>query len=142
MAEKREDGSTRAEGARKGPMELVGDAFDHVTELIRKELDLFRAELQENTNKAFAAVGMIVAGVVLMLVALNVLAGAFVGWLTEAGIGPGWSALIVFGVLAVIALILIMSGRSSLKAASLAPSRTMKNVRRDANVLREETTHG
>lgn len=142
MAEKREDGSSRAENTRTGPMGLVGDAFDHVTELFRKELDLFRAELQENTNKAFAAVGMIVAGVVVILVALNVLAGAFVGWLTAAGIGPGWSALIVFGVLALIGIILLMTGRSNLRAASLAPTRTMKNVRQDASTIKEATTHG
>lgn len=142
MPDRRADEPTNADNGRTGPMGLVAEAFDRANDLFRKELDLFRAELQENSNKAFAAVGMIMAGVVLILVALNVLAGALVGWLTAAGIGPGWSALIVFAAFAVIALILIMSGRSSLKAASLAPSRTMKNVRRDANVLREETTHG
>lgn len=125
-----------------GPMGLVGDAFDQASDLFRKELDLFRAELQENTNKAFGAISMIVAGVVVILVALNVLAGAFVGWLTAAGIGPGLSAVIVFAILAALALILIVSGRSRLSAASLAPTRTMKNVRRDASMLGEDTTRG
>lgn len=142
MSDNYEGGATRTESARTGPIGLVGDAFEHVTQLLRKELDLFRAELQENTNKAFAALGMIVAGIVVMLVALNVLAGAFVGWLAEAGISPGWAAVIVFAVLAVIAIVLLMTGRNKLKAARLAPTRTAENVRRDASTLREATHNG
>ncbi|MGP1355254.1 phage holin family protein [Roseicyclus sp.] len=142
MADRYDEDLHRREQARTGPLGLVGDALEHVTALVRKELDLFRAELQENTNKAFAAVGMIIGGVVLLLVALNVLAAAFVAWLTAAGISAGWSSLIVFGVLAVIALILLLTGRSNLRAASLAPTRTTKNLRRDAQTLKEATQNG
>jgi uncharacterized membrane protein YqjE len=142
MADRYEDDPRRSEQGRSGPLGLVGDALEHVTALVRKELDLFRAELQENTNKAFAAVGMMIGGVVFLLVALNVLAAAFVAWLTEAGISAGWASLIVFGVLAVIALILLLTGRSNLRAASLAPTRTTKNLRRDAQTLKEATQNG
>ncbi|MDG4650059.1 phage holin family protein [Roseibacterium sp. SDUM158017] len=137
MAATTDDGPRKAEGAQTSALGLVGDVFEHVTDLVRKELDLFRAELQENVDKAFAAIGMIVAGVVLMLVALNVLAGAAVAWLAGNGIAPGWAALIVFGALAVIALILLLVGRNNLRFASLAPSRSVRNVRRDAQTLRE-----
>lgn len=134
--------TTREEPGATGAMGLVGDAVDHVTELFRKELDLFRAELQESVNKAAAGIGMMVAGIVLCLVALNVLAGAGVAWLAENDVSPGWAALIVFGVLAVIALILFVAGRSNLRAASLAPTRTVRSVRRDANMLKEATNNG
>jgi uncharacterized membrane protein len=109
----------------------------HATGMVRGELDLFRAEMQRSLNQAVAAIGMIATGAVLLLVSLNVFAAAFVAWLTEAGVGPGWSALIVGGVLAIIAVILVITGKNKLKLVNLAPTRTVKNVQRDAATLKE-----
>lgn len=121
---------------------LVSDALSHVTGLVRGEIDLVRAEVQENMNRAAAAIGMLVAAVVLLLVALNVLAAAVAAWLTETGMDAGWAALIVGGTLALIGVILAVKGKNDLKLASLAPTRTAKNVQRDAQALREGATHG
>ena len=52
--------------------------------LLRGEFDLFRAEMDQNVKHAFTAIGMIVAGIVVMLVALNVLASALVAAITGA----------------------------------------------------------
>lgn len=73
----------------------------------------------------------------LLLVSLNVLAAAFVAWLTEAGVGPGWSALNVGGALTIIVVILMISGKNELKLVKLAPTRTIQNVQRDAEALKE-----
>ena len=118
---------------------LVGDALDHVTGLVRGEIDLARAELQENVRKAMMAIGLLVGAVVFLLVALNVLAAALTAALAEAGLGAGWAALVVGGVLAIIALVMALKGRNDLKLVSLAPTRTVKNVRRDAASVREAT---
>ena len=116
---------------------LLNDVIAQISALVRGEMDLARAEVQENLRKAAVAVGLIVGGIVLILAALNVLAAAIAAWLTELGIDAGWSALIVGGVLAVVALILLMKGRNDLSASSLAPTRTTKNVRRDAQAVKE-----
>lgn len=116
---------------------LVGDALTQVTSLVRGEMDLFRAEIDQNVKEAGAGLGMIVGGVVIMLVALNVLASALVVALTELGIDAGWSALIVGISLAVIAAILAKSGTGKLKTTSLAPTRTAKNVRRDSEAVKK-----
>lgn len=116
---------------------LVGDALTQVTSLVRGEMDLFRAEVDQNVKEAGAGIGMIVGGVVIMLVALNVLASALVVALTEAGLEAGWSALIVGVALAVIAAILAKSGTGKLKSTSLAPTRTAKNVRRDGEAVKK-----
>ena len=121
---------------------LVNEALSHVTGLVRGELDLVRAEVQENLNKAVTAIGMIVGAVVLILVALNVLAAALVAWLAELGLDAGWASLIVGGALAIIGAIMAASGKNKLKLASLAPTRTAKNVQRDAHTVKEATTHG
>lgn len=116
---------------------LLSDALSHVSSLVRNEVDLARAEVSENATKAAVAVGVLVGGVVISLAALNVLTAALVAALTEAGIPAGWSALIVGVALAAVAIVMITKGMNDLKATSLAPTRTAKNVKRDAEALKE-----
>lgn len=116
---------------------LLGEAAMRLSALFRGEVDLLRAEIDQNVRKAGTAIGLIVAGVVVLLVALNVLASALVVALTELGIEAGWSALIVGVALAVIAAILAKKGTSDLQTTSLAPTRTMKNVQRDGEAVKE-----
>lgn len=122
---------------RKSSRNIFADVLTHVSNLVRSEVDLARAEIDENLKKAGRAIGLLVGAVVIALTALNVLAGALVAALTEAGIEAGWSALIVGVVLAVIAFVLAQKGSGDLKLSSLAPTRAAKNVRRDANTVRE-----
>ena len=124
---------------RRTTTSLMSEVLRHLSNLVRGEFDLARAELQENATKAAAGAGMLVGAIVVALVALNLLAAALAAALTEAGIPAGWSALIVGVVLAIIAGILAAVGASRLKATSLAPSRTIRNVRRDAEAVKEAT---
>ena len=116
---------------------LLQDALNNVSGLVRNEVDLARAEVSENLNKAGVAIGLIAGAAIIALVALNVLAAALVAALTEAGLHAGWSALIVGAVLGVIAFILMNKGTNDLKLSSLAPTRTVKNVQRDAAAVKE-----
>ncbi len=116
---------------------LLSDAMSNVSALVRNEVDLARAEINENISKAGVAVGMIAGAAIIALVALNVLAAALVAALTEAGLEAGWAALIVGAVLAAIAFGLMSKGLGDLKLSSLAPARTVKNVKRDAEAVKE-----
>lgn len=116
---------------------LLSDALQQVVALVRGELNLLRAEMDENVRKAIAAIGMIIAGVVIMLVALNVLAAALVEAITELGLEAGWAALLVGVVFAIIAAILASKGTNNLKVTSLAPTRTTKNVERDGEAVKK-----
>ncbi|MCR8826699.1 phage holin family protein [Pseudosulfitobacter koreensis] len=116
---------------------LLSEALSHVSSLMRSEVDLARAEIDENLKAAGLAIGMIVGAVVVALTALNVLSAALVAALTEAGIDAGWSALIVGLLLGIIAYVMANKGTSDLKLKSLAPNRTAKNVKRDAQTLKE-----
>ena len=116
---------------------LLSDAMGNVSSLVRGEVDLARAEIGENVTKAGVALGMIAGAALIALVSLNVLAAALVAALTEAGLDAGWAALIIGGVLAVIAFVLMGKGVNDLKLSSLAPTRTAKNVRRDAEAVKE-----
>jgi hypothetical protein len=116
---------------------LLTDAMSNVSGLVRSEVDLARAEISENITKAGVAIGLIAGAAIIALVALNVLAAALVAALTETGLDAGWSALIVGAVLGVIAFVLINKGTNDLKLSSLAPTRTVKNVQRDAAAVKE-----
>ncbi|TCD16399.1 phage holin family protein [Oricola cellulosilytica] len=116
---------------------LLGDALTHISNLVRFEVDLARAEVSENVKTAGVAIGLLVGAVVLALTALNVLAAALVAALAEAGLGAGWAALIVGGALALVAFLLMSKGKNDLKLNSLAPTRTARNVRRDADAVKE-----
>jgi MFS family permease len=116
---------------------LLSDALSNVSSMVRNEVDLARAEVSENVSRAGVAIGLIAGAAIIALVALNVLAAALVAALTEAGLDAGWSALIVGVVLAVIAFVLIGKGVNDLKLSSLAPTRTVKNVKRDAEAVKE-----
>jgi uncharacterized membrane protein YqjE len=130
-------GATPTAGTTKSAGGLLGDALSHVSALVRSEVDLARAEINENLKKAGVAVGLLAGALVIGLVALNVLAVALVAALTAAGVPAGWSALIVGVVFAIIAAILVNKGLNDLKANSLAPTRTVKNIQRDANAVKE-----
>ena len=116
---------------------LLTEALSHISSLLRKEVDLARAEVNENLKSAGVAIGLIVGAVVVALTALNVLSAALVAALTEAGIAAGWASLIVGVALAIIAYVMIQKGTNDLKLNSLAPSRTAKNVQRDAQTVKE-----
>ena len=73
-------------------------------------------------------------------IAVGVLIGAFVKWLATI-VGSEWlSALIVGGVLLVIALGMALWARSVLSLSTLAPKRTTRQVRQDAQALSERVS--
>jgi len=87
-------------------------------------------------SRAAMGIALLVGAVILSLTALNVLAAAFVAWRAETGIGAGWSALIVGGVILVIAAILVKVGINRVKAVTNAPKRSAESIRRDAAAVK------
>ena len=120
---------------------LLGDVLHNVTRLIRGEIALAKAEVDEKLRVAGMGIVLVVAAAVIALSALNVLSAALVAALVEQGLAPGWAALAVAALLAVIAGIFAMKGISALKPSNLAPRRTASNVRRDAETLKEIVDH-
>jgi hypothetical protein len=118
--------------------ELLSDLTGSLTTLVRKEIQLARAETSEKITQSMVAFGAIAAGAILALAALIVLLQALVIAITELGVPPALSSLIVGLVVAVIAYALVYKGTSDLKASSLAPNRTIDSLRRDAHVVKEQ----
>ena len=117
---------------------LMADLLDQVTQLIRKEVQLFRAEMSDKATQAVVAAGSILAAAVVAITALNVLAAALVAALANAGIPAPWSAVIVGVGLAIIAFLMAKKGIDNLKAGSLAPERTTRAAVRDVSMVKEK----
>ena len=116
---------------------LISDALSHLSSLVRNEFDLARAEVSENVDRAVLAVGLILGAVAIAIASLNVLSAAVVAGLTNVGIPAGWSAMIVGVFLAIVAFVMLRKGTADLKLSSFAPTRTAKNVKRDAQAVKE-----
>lgn len=120
---------------------LLSDAIQALSDLVRGEIALAKAEMTDKLRQAGAGIGLVVAGAVVGVVALNTLAGAAVAGLVAQGIAPGWAALIVAVVAGLLALVLIGVGRRALSPENLMPRRTARNVRRDATTVKETLNH-
>lgn len=131
------DQSDQAQFSAKGSANLLTEVMGHISNLVRKEFDLARTEVSQNISKAGIAIGLLVGALVVALVALHVLAAALVAGIAELGLDAGWAALIVGGVLAIVAFAMVSKGINDLKLSSLAPTRTVKNVQRDAEAVKE-----
>ena len=90
--------------------ELLSDLTTSVTTLVRKEIQLARAETSEKITQSMVAIGAIAAGGILALSALIVLLQALVIAIAELGVPPALASLIVGLVVAVIAYVLIHKG--------------------------------
>ena len=97
------EGQIMADPQERSTPGLMADLLDQVTQLLRKEVQLFRAEMSDKATQAMVAAGSILAAVVVAITALNVLAAALVAALAKAGIPGAWSAVIVGVGLAIIA---------------------------------------
>lgn len=128
----------RTEGSSIGS--LFSSLAREVTTLVRNETELAKVEMSEKANQAMGGIGsMAAAGAVLMSGFLVLLAAAVFG-LNEVlppETTPWLSALIVGGVVVLIGLIMLQSGRKKLKSQNLMPTRTMASLRRDKEVGRE-----
>jgi hypothetical protein len=123
----------------QGTVSLLAQLASSIPELVRKEVQLLRAEMSEKGQEVGVAIGLIVGGAIMAITALNVLAAALVSAIAETGLAPGWAALIVGGIIAICAFALMAKGENNLKTARLAPTRTMRSVGKDAAVIRETT---
>ncbi|MBY0260119.1 phage holin family protein [Methylobacterium sp.] len=119
---------------------LIGDALRETNELARKEIALFRNEMTSNVRALFIGLALLVGAAVFGVVALFVLVDALVKWLATVVHSEALAALIVGGVLLVVAVALALIGRNAMSLSTLAPVRTTRQVRQDARTLSERVS--
>jgi hypothetical protein len=122
----------------------LGDLFSDLTRetssLVRQEVQLAKAELTQSATEAARGIGMLVAGGAVAYAGLLFLLLAIVFGLIEAGWDPWVSALVVGLVVVAIGAFLVLRARESLKPANLAPQKTVKTLKEDAEWAKEQIT--
>jgi nitrate/nitrite transporter NarK len=116
--------------ATSSPGELASEVAKDMSTLVRQEVALAKAELQQEAKTAGTAFGAFggagFAGYfVLVFLSLAMM------WALGSKMALGWAALIVAAVWAVVAGVLALLGRSKLKAFNPKPERTIETVKED-----------
>ena len=114
--------------------DLISEVTADLSTLIRQELELAKAELQQSASRAGKGAGLLggaaVAGYfVLLFVSLAL------WWAIGSATGLGWSAVIVAAIWAVIAAILATVGRNSLQSVRGLPD-TADTVKKIPDALK------
>jgi uncharacterized membrane protein YqjE len=128
-----------ARDARERPIgELVKDLSQQTSTLVRKEIELAQAELQQRGKVAGRGAGMLGGAAVAGLLALGALTAALIALLDKA-MATWIAALIVMALWAVVALVLAKSGQKALKSATPPAPQTVETVKEDIEWAKNPT---
>ena len=137
MADVTHGGSTT--DARDRPIgELVKDLSSQTSTLVRKAIELARAEMQQKGKVAGRGAGMLAGAAVAGLLALGALTAALITLLDNA-MATWVAALIVMALWAIVALVLAKSGQKALKQATPPAPQTVETVKEDIQWAKTQT---
>ena len=122
----------------RGLSELVSDAVDQFSKLIRNEAQIARAEVAAKATEAAMGVAFLVVGALLLIPTMVLLLMALAAWLSELGLRPSLSNLIAGGVGLVLSGVSAYLGKTRLSPEHLKPHKTIAELERDAAALREQ----
>lgn len=115
--------------------DLLSEISTDLSQLVRDEIELAKAEIKQESTKAGKAVGMLggagYAGHLVLLLGSLTLIFALANVMNIA-----WAALIVTVVWAVVAAVLYTTGRKRLRTVNLKPEQTVETLKEDAQWAR------
>ncbi|MEV4940703.1 phage holin family protein [Streptomyces zaomyceticus] len=119
--------------------DLIGEIGQDVSQLVRTEIELAKAEIKQESAKAGKAVGMLggagYAGHIVLLFASLTVVFALANVMD-----PAWAALIVTALWAVVGGVLYSMGRKRLRSVNLKPEQTVETLKEDARWARHPTS--
>lgn len=119
--------------------ELVGQATKELSTLVRKEVELAKAELSTEVAKAGKGAGMFGGAGVTAMYGLT-----FVSLAAMFGLGAimplGFAALVVGVVYLAVAGVLAMTGKKAFQEFHPVPERTIKTLKEDAQWARHPSS--
>jgi hypothetical protein len=119
--------------------EVLSEVLGDFADLFRKELRLARAELSSNISAKVRGGVWLGLASLLALLAVALVLGALVAWITTFNVSLHAAFLLVAGGTALLALFAYFAGRREIQA-ELAPSRTISQVKQDIETTKEQLT--
>ncbi len=121
----------------KSTAEMMSDILGNVSNLVRNEADLARAEIAESAQKAGASLAAMAVALVVAIAGLNLLAASLVVAVIRAGLTPDWAPFVVGFGLVLTAVLIFTSARSTLHQIGFVPTRAARNLSRDAAAIKD-----
>jgi hypothetical protein len=119
--------------------EAFSEVLSDVAELFRKELRLAKAELASNVStKLRGGIWLAITGL-LGLAAFALVLGSLVSWVATLDISLPAAFLIVAAGVGLAAILTYLAGRKDAEKA-LTPSKTIRQVRQDIDITKEQLT--
>lgn len=114
---------------------LISDVPGLLSALVRDEIEQLKRELLSKAKQAGLGIGLIATAAGMLFFALGVFVSA--GVLALAQVLPAWAAaLIVGGVLVLIAAGLIAAGAAQVKKGSTGPTESITSIRKDLTAIK------
>ena len=115
---------------------LLGHVATDIIDLVRGEVQLARAELDQKFNRIIMAAIWLVGGALVAFAGLVVILQGVAAAL--ALVLPTWAASLIVGVLiVVVGALLARSGLAMLSLKTLIPDRTVSSLQKDVQVVKE-----
>jgi uncharacterized membrane protein len=118
--------------------DLLSDALNRLTTLVRTEIQLARTEISLKISKAATGIAMVMGSAAFAISGLVLILLAIAAWLDNAGLSRGFSNLIAGIIGGLVSAGLAWAGLQRLRADQLAPNRTMEQLQRDAMAAKEQ----
>jgi uncharacterized membrane protein YqjE len=118
--------------------ELVKELSSQTSTLVRQEIELARAELQQKGKLAGKGAGMLGGAAIAALLALGALTAGLIA-LLDREMATWVAALIVMALWAVVALVLAKAGQKSLQKATPPAPHTVETVKEDIQWAKNPT---
>jgi Putative Actinobacterial Holin-X, holin superfamily III len=116
---------------------LIGRLSTHLSQLMRQEMALAKAEIRDEAQKAAKGAGMLAgAGFAGLMVAI--FASITLMWLLDLALPITWAALIVTLLWAAVGAVLFLVGRKQLKQVNPKPEQTVESLKEDKEWLKAQ----
>lgn len=120
----------------------LGELFSELTQetrtLVRREVQLAKAEMSQKVSRVGKDVGFLAAGGAVAYAGLLAIVAAMIFVLAEIGLELWLSALLVGIVVAAIGYFLVRKGLDALKREELAPQQTVETLKEDKEWAKDQ----
>ena len=134
MTSQQDDSAERTLG------QLVAEATQDISSIVRSEVALAKAEMAADAKKAGLGAGMFATAGVFAFLALILLLIAAAYGLVASGLSPWLAFLIVALVLLIIGAVLVLVGKRSIDSVQGKPERAIKSTQETIAAVRPGTT--
>jgi hypothetical protein len=130
--------SAQDKAGKKSFLSLLTDVPHLISQLIRAELELLKAELVAKLKAIGIGLGLFVVS--LSLLTLGLLLFIFAGVFALALVVPVWASALIVGGVTVIAAVVIaaIAAKTMSRSRAPVPTETVESIREDLRVIRGE----